>query len=75
MEPILVFMPIKSSGRFFPGIWNSVPGDKSANSAAAMSGAAQSFILSLTKLSKTSPSNTEEEEEEEEEERRIITKA
>ena len=32
-----------------------------------MSGAAQSFILSLTKLSKTSPSNTEEEEEEEEE--------
>lgn len=33
------------TGRSFPGIWKISPGDRNANSAAAMIGAPQSFIF------------------------------
>lgn len=45
MEATLVCMFMNWNGYSFPGIWKSNPGDKNAKSAAAISGAAQSFIL------------------------------
>lgn len=45
IEIQLVFMFMKSTGVIFPGIWNSNPGDKNANSDVAIIGAAQSFIF------------------------------
>lgn len=45
MAAKLVFIFMKSRGRSFPGIWKTSPGDKNANKAAAIRGAAQSFIL------------------------------
>lgn len=47
MEAKLVFIFMNSKGPSFPGIWNTNPGDRNANSAAAIRGAAQSFIILL----------------------------
>lgn len=48
-KPVFIFR--KSTGRFLPGIWKINPGARNANSAVAMMGAPQSFILKLTALS------------------------
>jgi len=57
MDATVVFMFMNSKGAFFPGNWKIIPGDKSQNSAAAMRGGAQSFIVhfkeSLPKLERT----------------------
>lgn len=55
MAAILVFMFKKSTARFFAGICTTNPGDRNAKSAAAISGAAQSFIVSLKNCPRNFP--------------------